>query len=133
MTVFRVERDADSDAFFDGTGEGTLLIRRCETCGTYDAPASRQCRLGHELGWVAASGRARLVSWGVDHSPPLDPILAIPDGSASAFGFVELAEGPWIQVPLVGVEPASLREGVDMTVTFVRPGDGEAIPAFTLA
>jgi uncharacterized protein len=133
MTAFRVERDPDSAAFFDGTTGGTLLIRRCEMCGTYSPPAAHRCRLGHELGWVASSGRGRLVAWAVDRSRPLDPALAIPDGSASAFGYVELAEGPWIQVPLVGVEPTSLCEGADMTVTFVRPGDGEAIPAFTLA
>ena len=46
---------------------------------------------------------------------------------------VELAEGPWMHVPVVGVPPAQLREGTALEVTFVRPGDGEAVPAFTPA
>lgn len=133
MTAFRIERTPDTDRFFHGTTDGTLLIRRCTVCNTYHGPPSPRCRLGHELDWVVASGQARLITWAIDHSQPLDPILALPDGSSAAFGFVELAEGPWMQVPIVGVDPTSLREGIDMAVIFLRPGDGEAIPAFNPA
>jgi hypothetical protein len=36
-------------------------------------------------------------------------------------------------VPIVGVDPETLTSGSAMKVCFVRPGDGEAIPAFTTA
>ena len=131
MTEFRVERDEASAEFFDAAARGTLLIRRCPVCGTQWAPARTRCPAGHALEWTEASGRAVLVTWAVEHEAPLDPALATPSGDTSAFGYVELDEGPWLQVPIVGVDPASLRAGISMQVCFIRPGDGEALPAFT--
>ena len=75
-------------------------------------------------------GTGTLIAWAVDHSRPLDPALAAPDGVTAVFGFVELAEGPWLQVPIIDAEPSTLAVGTAMQVRFIRPGDGEAIPAF---
>jgi uncharacterized OB-fold protein len=133
MSGYSVERDAASGPFFDATGQGRLLIRRCPVCGTAYPPHQRRCHDSDQLDWVAASGNGVLVTWAVDHAPPLDAVLASPDGVTSTFGLVELDEGPWWQVPIVGVDPASLHEGIAMTVTFVRPGEGEALAAFTRA
>jgi uncharacterized OB-fold protein len=132
VSQFSVHRSDDTNEFFDATGRGTLLIRRCRVCESYEAPATEVCPRGHELDWVAASGNARLITWGIRHETPDDPVLATPDGTSCAFGLVELQEGPWMQVPIVGVDPASLAEGAEMTVRFLRPGEGEAIPAFSL-
>ncbi|HEX5585746.1 MAG TPA: OB-fold domain-containing protein [Acidimicrobiia bacterium] len=129
MSGFSIERDERSAPFFDAAAEGRLLIRRCEVCGAAYAPHVARCRDGEELTWEEASGDGTLVTWAVEHTAPLDPVLAAPDGSV-VFGFVELTEGPWLQVPIVDVEPSTLRAGVDMHVRFVRPGDGEAMPAF---
>jgi uncharacterized OB-fold protein len=131
MTNFKVERDEVSAPFFDAAAAGVLMIRRCPVCGSAYPPYQRRCSDGSELEWEPASGRATLVSWAVDHAPALDPALAGPDDSSSLFGLVELEEGPWLQVPLVGVEGGLLREGIAMRLKFIRPGNGEAIPAFT--
>ncbi|MCU1344682.1 MAG: hypothetical protein JWL70_948 [Acidimicrobiia bacterium] len=133
MTGFRVERDAASAAFFDASDAGVLLIRRCPVCGTYYPPHQLRCGDSDRLEWAKASGRAQLVSWAVEHLEPLDPVLAATGGVSSAFALVELEEGPWLQVPLVGTEIEALREGLAMRVEFVRPGGGEAIAAFTPA
>ncbi|MCU1346511.1 MAG: hypothetical protein JWL70_2777 [Acidimicrobiia bacterium] len=131
MTGFSVERDDASASFFDAAAAGRLMIRRCPVCGTAYPPYQRRCPDGTALEWEQASGRAALVTWAVDHGPVLDPTLAAADGTVSIFGLVELEEGPWLQVPLVGVEVGELSEGIPMRVEFVRPGNGEAIPAFT--
>lgn len=131
MSAFRVERDEASGLFFEAAASGQLLIRRCPACGTAHPPQTRRCVDSNELEWVAASGKAVLITWAVDHVAPLDPLLASPAGDSSVFGIVELEEGPWWQVPIVGVDASALHEGIAMQVTFVRPGLGETIPAFT--
>ena len=133
MTDFAIARDDASAEFFDAAAEGTLLVRRCPTCSQVYAPHHHGCGDGSELEWVPAAGTASLVTWAVEHSPPLDPLLATPDGSSTILGVVELDEGPWMHVPIVGVDPSSLRAGTPMAVSFVTPGGGEAVPAFTTA
>jgi len=132
VSGFTVERDDASAPFFDAAAEGTLLIRRCPSCGTHYAPQQPRCADGTELEWVPASGRGTLVTWAVDHAPALDPLLASSDGT-STFGLVELDEGPWLQVPIVDTASGRLAEGRAVSVRFVRPGDGEAIPVFAAA
>jgi uncharacterized protein len=132
VSEFTVERDDASAPFFDAAANGTLLVRHCPACGATYQPQQPRCADGTELEWVPASGRGTLVAWAVDHSPALDPALASSDGW-SVFGLVELDEGPWLQVPIVDVDPATLVAGRTMHVRFVRPGTGEAIPAFSPA
>jgi uncharacterized OB-fold protein len=136
MSTFSAVRDEASAPFFDATAQGTLLIRRCPVCGTTHGPQQERCvhRDGIEATeWVQASGTGVLVSWAVDHAPPLDPVLAAPDGTRSVYGIVELSEGVWLAVPIVGTDPADLAVGVAVRVVFVTPGEGEAVPAFTRA
>jgi uncharacterized OB-fold protein len=127
---FRVERDELSSPFFEGTDGGTLLIRRCPNCAQAYRPQVEGCGDSDSLRWEAAKGVGTLVSWAVDHSTPLDNSLTSLDGSKVIFGIIELDEGPWLQVPIVGCDPSSLEEGMEMRVCFIRPGGGEAIPAF---
>ena len=128
MSGFRIERDDASAAFFDAAARGVLLLRRCPGCGAVYAPNRQRCRDRDDLEWAEASGEGVLVTWAVDHQDPLDPSLAGPDGHTSVFGFVELAEGPWLQVPIVDTDPAGMRAGMPMVVRFLRPGGSEAIP-----
>lgn len=118
MSVPQVQRDDSSAAFFDATAEARLLIKRCTKCSAHGPPRQTTCRrCGGESAWAAASGHATLVTWTTTPS--------------MAFGFVELAEGPWLETILVNVDPNSLHEGARVRVTFLRPPDSEAIPAFS--
>jgi uncharacterized protein len=130
---FVIERDERSAPFYDATARGVLLIRRCPVCGSAHPPDVERCRDSDSLVWEEASGVGTLVSWAVDHAPPLDPTLASADGATSTFGYVELAEGPWLQVPILVADQASLSEGMAMEIHFIRPGGGEAIPVFVPA
>ena len=130
---FSVSRDEASAAFFDGTGGGVLMIRNCSVCHLYLAPHITTCQQGHELQWVRSKGIGSLVSWAIDHGPAIDPRLADPQSGHSVFGIVQLEEGPWMQVPLLEANEASLRTGARWRVAFVRLGEGEHIVVFVPA
>jgi uncharacterized OB-fold protein len=57
-------------------------------------------------------------------------VLASATGDGSVIGVVELAEGPWINAALPGVDPAHLVEGMPMQLDFLRLGGGEPVPVF---
>jgi len=133
MDQFPVTRDEYSAPFFDAAATGQLLIRHCPVCGRHFPPHQSVCADGARLDWVAASGDATLVTWAVDHGSALDPVLAGPDGASSVFGMVELAEGPWLNVAILGADPAQLEAGMPMQLCFVSPGAGETVPAFSVA
>lgn len=129
--TFRVERNAASAAFFDAAREGILLIRVCPECDHLYAPHQKRCMDGNELTWHVASGSAQLVTWAVDHAPPLSSELSSIDGGPPVIGIVELDEGPWMYTALPGVASETLRDGMDMHVQFLTLGNGEPVPIFT--
>jgi uncharacterized protein len=129
MPVVPVRRDEQSAEFFDAAARGELAVRQCRNghflTSTYSyagaAVACPEC-YSTELDWVAASGQGRLVSWTAIHARGAErPQLT---------GLVELAEGPWIYATILTSDPRSLAVDQPLTVEFIRPGDGEAVPAF---
>jgi hypothetical protein len=117
--AFHIERDDASAPYFDGARAGQLMIRSCPD--------------GSDLTWVPASGAAALITWAVDRAAPASTALLAAGGDGSVIGVVELAEGPWINTAIPGVDPASLTAGMPMHVSFLRLGDGEPVPVFAPA
>jgi uncharacterized OB-fold protein len=129
MSMPPVQRDDSSAAFFDAAAEATLLIKRCTKCRAYGPPRQTTCRrCGCDTAWAPASGDATLITW---TATPLSG--KAPDTAPITFGYVELAEGPWLETILVDVPADVLREGEPLHVTFLHHPDGETIPAFELA
>jgi uncharacterized protein len=125
MKIPIVERDDTSAPFFDAAAQRKLMIRRCPNCATYGPPRQRHCSsCGAEMSWSQARGEARLVSWTV--SPTKNS-----GGDETPFGYVELAEGPWLETLLVDLPHNARRPGTPMRVTFLHPEGGEYVPAFT--
>jgi uncharacterized OB-fold protein len=124
MPVGVIHRDAASAAFFDGTARGELLLRRCVTCGHASEPATETCPActGRELAWHPAAGTGVLVSWAVVHARSADGPVR------TAVGLVELDEGPWLEMQVVGVDPDRLVPRARIRVEFERPEGGEALP-----
>jgi uncharacterized OB-fold protein len=120
-----VERDPYSAPFFDAAAEGTLLLRYSPSSGEWSEPAAQVCSVTQatDLEWRPAAGTGQLVTWTIKPGR-----LSTPD---TVVGIVELAEGPWLTVPL-DIPPASLCEGLPIRVTFVRPEDSEPLPIGTL-
>jgi uncharacterized OB-fold protein len=117
-----VMRDSGSEAFFDAAARGELLVQKCTDCGTVLTPEARTCLScgSVTLEPTVVSGLGRLVTWVVVAQAPISALKgAVPYVSA----VVELEEGPWLMVRLVGdAEPE-----VDgrVRVDFVRSGGGE--------
>ncbi len=133
MNLQAVGRDEPTEEFFDGTASGVYLIRRCVQHGHASKPQATQCAVcaSPDLGWEAASGRAKLVSWTVVPGRRVDAEGPEPDPTIVAIG--ELEEGPWMWAQLVGVDPSRLGEGMPLRIAFERPPGSEAIPVLTLA
>ena len=96
-------------------------------------PQQHECPDGSALEWVPAAGTATLVTWSVDHGTGISPELTSATGEGEVIAIVELAEGPWLNVALPGVDPAALREGPPMRVEFLPLGGGEPVPTFVPA
>jgi hypothetical protein len=132
VSPYPAVRDAQTERFFDGTAAGQLLVLRCPSCDRYQPYETVTCRScsHHELDWVPAVGRATLVSWTIAHKSP--PPSGEP-GGVRCLGLAELDEGPWLSAPLLDIDTRDLRVGAPLSVTFIRPGSGEHIPAFHLS
>jgi uncharacterized protein len=122
-TVAPLLRDAASAAFFDAAAEGTLLLKFSPSSGHWSAPTATACELTQapDLEWRPATGRGALVSWTV-----------IPAQPPTVVGIVELDEGPWLTVQLVDDAERRVRAGATVTIEFVRPEGGEAVPVGVL-
>ncbi|ONH49955.1 hypothetical protein CcI49_37850 [Frankia sp. CcI49] len=137
-----VARDDASAAFFDAAARGELLVRRCLDSGDVLGPEARTCTGcgSARLEPFVVSGRGVLVTWAVVHQVPVSALRgAVPYVTA----VVELAEGPWLLVRLVGTDGRDLRAGQPVSARFVRPqrpddgsgaeggeAPGEVLPVF---
>jgi uncharacterized OB-fold protein len=129
MDIGVLRRDGRTDAFFDGTAAGRLVIKRCDDCERWYAPDASDCPgCGAEnLSWAQASGDATLVAWAVAHERPDALGAAAPP---AVLALAELAEGPWLHTRLEDVERAPLREGLPLRAHFEHPAEGESYLVF---
>jgi uncharacterized OB-fold protein len=119
--VTRLSRDDASGAFFDAAAEGRLVVRRCGACGTWRPPLERRCpEDGEILDWAEAGRWATVVSWTVEHQ----------HDEPRAIAMVELAEGPWLPVLVLG-NPELLEVGAGVEIGFRPLGGGEPVPVIT--
>jgi uncharacterized OB-fold protein len=121
--------DAASAPFFDGARAGRLMLQRCRDCATWLHPVRTKCSEcgSGAIEWAAASGRARLYSWGLlrrayhpDHARKLPIALAV----------VDLEEGVRMSAKLAGAESGTIRCGMALSVDFEPLADGSALPVF---
>ncbi|MGW2291627.1 Zn-ribbon domain-containing OB-fold protein [Streptomyces phaeochromogenes] len=118
-------RDEASAVWFAGLVVGALLIRHCDECGHHGRPDAVACTAceSKSLRWVEAVGTARVVA--TVQTPE-------PSGSRTVQALVELAEGPWLFVPIVGTDTVPAL-GTALALTILRQPEGEPIPGFTVA
>ncbi len=123
---------APSDAsrpFFDGAREGKLRLQVCNDCGGWAWPVATLCQEcgSRNLSWGDASGRgvvyahARLARpYHPRHKDRLPLVLAE----------VDLEEGIRMRTNIIDVDPAELRVGDAVQVTFETFPDGGVLPVF---
>lgn len=105
-----VDVDGVSRPFFDAARDGSLLVQRCQQCGTAQL-GSEICNhcFDVRLEWVAASGKGVIHSFVVMH---LTYHAAFVPPYRSAL--VELEEGPRLPVLLLDGADAQIGQAVDI-------------------
>ncbi len=117
----RPRMDRDSAFFWEGIEKGELRVQRCGGCGRLRHPPRPMCPGCNSLDWdsIVSSGRGEIHSFVVHHHPPVYG-FDVP----FAIGLVELEEGTRIVGNVLDIDPADLRVGLPVEVSFVRV-DGE--------
>lgn len=117
----------DNHFFWDAAGAGRLVGRRCRGCGRLHHPPRPICPACHSLDHetVELGGVGTVYSYAVLHHPQHPrftyPLVAV---------LVDLDEGVRVVSNLVGVEPADVRIGMSVRVTFAATADDMAVPVF---
>jgi len=119
----------ENEHFWCGGADGELRFLRCTACSTYvhpPAPLCPQC-LGRDLAVEAVSGRARVMTYTVNHQPWI-PGFAPP----YIIAIVELDEQPGLRLTtnLVGCEESDVSIDMPVRVRFEDAGDGVFLPLF---
>lgn len=128
MADVRVQRDAESAAFFDGTERGEFLIVLDTESGQYLDPTADCSASPERYQRVPARGTGHVVSWAVTHNRGADGAV-----HRRAVGIVQLDEGPWWWTELKNVDLDGDLSHLPVTVRFERLGNdgtGEVLPVF---
>jgi uncharacterized OB-fold protein len=117
----------DNSFFFEAAERGSLLVRRCETCGRYQHPPTPMCPACNGLTWQpqAMSGLGSVYTFTVTHHPQFP-------GFPSPFvvALIELAEGPRILSNLVDVAGSEVWIGMPVEAVFVAVDPELTLPLF---
>lgn len=115
--------------YWDGCKRHELRIQRCGDCGHcqfYPRLYCTQCS-SERVEWVAASGRATVLSFTVVRRP-VSPAFA-PD-VPYVVALVTLEEGPSMMTNIIGCQPEQVAIGMRVAVTFEDWSDEISIAKF---
>ncbi len=118
----------DTQHYWDGARAGELRLQRCDACGHVYFPPRPFCPAcaGREVSVFAASGRATLASYVINHRP------APGFDGPYAIALVDLEEGPRMMTNIVDCEqtPEALQLDMALEVTFLELTDEIHLPVF---
>jgi len=119
----------ENEHYWKGGARGELTFLRCGECSTYVHPPAPVCPTCLSKGLVpaAVSGRARLLTWTVNHHPWIpgfEPPYVI------AIVEIEEQRGLRITTNLVNCTPDQLRMDLSVKVLFEERDDGIYLPLF---
>ena len=119
---------AHNAAFWEGAAAGELRIRHCGSCGAVFRFAHVWCPVcwAPKPGWKVASGRGKVATFSVVHTPPSPAFAA---SVPYVLALVDLEEGVRMMSNVVGCDPQAVRIGMAVSVRF-EDRDGVALPQF---
>ncbi len=123
--------DGDSRPFWEGVAQHKLLIQHCAACQQFVFYPRSLCPhcFSDTLSWVEAQGTGTVYSYTVVHRA-FGPFAGqVP----FVVALVELTEGVRMMTRITGSEPAAVRIGLPVQVTFVEADAGVTLPYFQLA
>ena len=123
------EPDSSNLPYFEGAKQGKLRLQRCRDCDSWMFPVRKRCQTcgSTQLQWADASGRGTVYShaqlrreYHPRHNGRLPLVMAQ----------VDLDEGVRVHTNLIDVEPAAVKVGIKVAVTFEHSPTGEAVAVF---
>ncbi|MEZ5786900.1 MAG: Zn-ribbon domain-containing OB-fold protein [Xanthobacteraceae bacterium] len=114
----------ETQAFWDATKQGRLLLRRCKACGEVHFYPRTICPFcfSDYTAWLESKGQGTVYAFSVMRR-----------GSPFALAYVTLDEGPTMMTNIVDCDLDAVRIGQKVRVLF-RESEGDyRIPVFTLA
>ncbi len=124
------EITAESRPFWDAAARHEFMIQRCAACGTVQFYPRGVCAAcwSDTLQWKSSPGRGRVYTFTVTHRTQA---RGFRDEVPYVLAWIELEEGVQVMSNIVGVDPAAVRIGMPVRVTFDDVKEGLAIPKFT--
>ena len=119
------EASSETQAFWDGTAQGKLLIKKCRACGQshyYPRALCPYC-MSDATEWQTTAGTGTLYSYSVMRRAEVPYAIA----------YVTLDEGPTMMTNLVDCDFDALRIGQRVKLTFTPTDGGPPVPTFTPA
>ena len=118
-----------TQAFWDGTKNGKLLIQTCNACNARIFFPRKQCPecWASDLGWIEASGKATVYSFSVTYE---GVEAAFKEDLPIVLAWVDLDEGIRMQTNLVDCDPESVSIGQQVEVVFKDVTDEITLPYF---
>jgi len=119
----------DNKAYWKETVQGRFGVQRCTQCGRLQHPPRPMCPVCHSLEhWIVElAGIGVIHSFSLLHHPRHPaftyPVIAV---------LVDLDEGIRVASNLVGTDPAEVRIGMPVQVSFAPARDDTAVPVFEL-
>ena len=106
----------DTEFFWKGLRDRTLLIQRCADCGQLRQPPRPMCPHCTSLEWdtVTATGRGTVHSYVVPQYPPM-PFMEYP----YIVALIDLEEGVRLVSNLIDVTPDAVEIGMPVEVCYV--------------
>jgi uncharacterized OB-fold protein len=118
--------DHASRHFWQSAAEGSLVIQRCTSCGTFQFyPRSLCSSCAGETEWVDASGRGTLYTYTIIRQNRTEAFAAL---SPYAVGIVELDEGVRMMSNIVDCDVDILQVGMALEVLILRAADDVGLP-----
>lgn len=113
------------EAFFEATGQGKLMVRKCNGCGKPHWYPRHQCPfcMSHDLTWVQAGGGGSIYSFSVTRRGGQPPF---------AIAYVTLDEGVSMMTNIVDCDLDDIRIGQRVKVVFKDAKGDFKVPCFTL-
>lgn len=120
--------DEDSQAFWEATLRGDLLLKHCSACRHYHFFPRAICPHCHSdaVNWARSTGRGAIYSFTVARRPA-GP--AFKDDVPYVVALVQLDEGPRIMTRIIA-SPEAVRIGMPVEVTFQAASDEISLPYF---
>ncbi|HEY1795805.1 MAG TPA: Zn-ribbon domain-containing OB-fold protein [Stellaceae bacterium] len=115
--------NAETQAFWDATADGKLLIKKCDSCGELHFYPRAHCPFcfSDKTSWQQASGNGTIYTYSVMRRGAPVPY---------AIAYVTLAEGPTMMTNIVDCDLNAIKVGQAVKLVFKPTEGGPPVPCF---